>query len=38
MGDCQRRELHSLIAVLEEHFLSPETATLEKAREVLGLA
>lgn len=37
-GSFTEEELKSLIAVLEEHFLSPETATLEKAREVLGLA
>ena len=30
-------ELDSLTAVLEEHFLSPEMATLEGARQVLGL-
>jgi len=30
-------ELDSLTAVLEEHFLSPETATLEEAKQVLGL-
>jgi hypothetical protein len=30
-------ELDSLIAVLEEHFLDPETATLEEAKQVLGL-
>jgi hypothetical protein len=29
-------ELDSLTAVLEEHFDSPETATLEEAKEVLG--
>jgi len=30
-------ELDSLTAVLEEHFDSPETATLQDARQVLGL-
>ena len=30
-------ELDSLTAVLQEHFLSPEMATLEEAKEVLGL-
>ena len=30
-------ELDSLTAVLEEHFISPETATLEEARRVIGL-
>lgn len=30
-------ELDSLTAVLEEHFDSPETATLEEARRVVGL-
>jgi hypothetical protein len=30
-------ELDSLRAVLEEHFLSPETTTLEEAKQVLGL-
>lgn len=30
-------ELGSLIAVLEEHLPDPETATLEEARQVLGL-
>ena len=36
-GSFTDEELNSLIAVLEEHFVSPETATLEKAREVIGL-
>jgi hypothetical protein len=31
-------ELDSLTAALEEHFLSPETATLEEAKDVLGLS
>ena len=31
-------ELDSLTAVLEEHLPDPETATLEQARQVLGLA
>ena len=35
-GQFTDEELDSLIAVLE-HFASPETATLEKAREVIGL-
>ena len=30
-------ELDSLTAVLEEHLPDPETATLEEARQVLGL-
>jgi len=30
-------ELQSLIAVLEEHLPDPETATLEEARQILGL-
>ena len=30
-------ELDSLTAVLEEHLLDPETATLREARRVLGL-
>ena len=30
-------DFDSLAAVLGEHFLSPETATLEEARRVLGL-
>ena len=30
-------ELDSLTAVLEEHLPNPETATLEQARQVLGL-
>jgi len=30
-------ELDGLTAVLEEHFDSPQTATLEEARQVLGL-
>jgi hypothetical protein len=30
-------DIDSLIAVLEEHFESPKTATLEEARRVAGL-
>ena len=30
-------ELDSLTAVLEEHFISPDIATLQEARKVLGL-
>lgn len=37
-GTFTQEELDSLVAVLEEHFLNPETATLERAREVVGLA
>lgn len=36
-GSFTDEELNSLTAVLEEHFLNPETATLERAREVIGL-
>jgi hypothetical protein len=36
-GYLADEELDSLTAVLEEHFDSPETATLEEARRVLGL-
>lgn len=36
-GRFTQEELDSLVAVLEEHFIRPETATLEKAREVIGL-
>jgi len=37
-GSFTDEELSSLVAVLEEHFLSPETATIEQARKVIGLA
>jgi len=37
-GSFTEDELDSLIAVLEERFLSPETATLEQSREAIGLA
>ena len=36
-GSFTEDDLASLIAVLEERFLSPETATLEQAREAIGL-
>ena len=36
-GRFTEEDLASLIAVLEERFLSPETATLEQAREAIGL-
>jgi hypothetical protein len=36
-GFFSDEELESLTAVLEEHFDSPETATLQDARQVLGL-
>ena len=37
-GTFTEEEFSSMIAVLEERFLSPETATLEQAREAIGLA
>ena len=37
-GSFTDEDLASLVAVLEERFLSPETATLEQAREAIGLA
>ena len=37
-GSFTDEELDSLTVVLEEHFESPETATLWEARRVLGLA
>jgi hypothetical protein len=36
-GFFTNEELDSLTAVLEEHFDSPETATLQEARRVVGL-
>jgi hypothetical protein len=37
-GIFSEEELESLTAVLEEHFDSPLTATIEEARRVIGLA
>ena len=37
-GSFTEEELESLTAVLEEHFDSPQTATIEEARQVIGLA
>jgi len=36
-GMFTQEELDSLVAVLEEHFINPETATLEGVRKVIGL-
>jgi len=36
-GSFSEEELESLTAVLEEHFESPKTATMEEARRVTGL-
>lgn len=37
-GAFTEEELESLTALLEEHFESPQTATIEEARLVIGLA
>ena len=37
-GSFTEEELDSLIAVLEEHFLSPGTTTLDEARQAIGLS
>ena len=37
-GTFTEEEFTSMIAVLEERFLSPETTTLQQAREAIGLA
>ena len=37
-GTFTEEELESLTAILEEHFDSPQTATIEEARRVIGLA
>jgi len=36
-GTFTEEELESLTAILEEHFDSPQTATIEEARRVIGL-
>ena len=36
-GTFTEEEFSSMIAVLEERFLGPETTTLEQAREAIGL-
>jgi len=37
-GTFTEQELESLTAVLEEHFDSPQTASIEEARRLIGLA
>ncbi len=37
-GTFTQEDLDNLTAVLEERFLSPETTTLEQARQAIGLA
>ena len=37
-GRFTEEEFTSMIAVLEERFLSPEATTLQQAREAIGLA
>jgi len=36
-GSFTEDELESLTAILEEHFDTPQTATIEEARRVIGL-